>query len=120
MNGCGCTKCSLELDNRRRTHYTSLSKTAKIYLIKVYNEKETFYKIGKTINKTKTRFMGSGKLPYNYEIISEYDSKIDEIYDLEIDLHRKYKNYKYEPNIRFNGYTECYNLLLPINEIINL
>ena len=40
------------------------------------------------------------------------------VYDLENELHRQYKPYKYRPNEWFAGYTECYKIDLPIEEII--
>lgn len=120
INGTGCPKCALEISSYRRSHYIKLAETSTLYLIKIYNDKESFYKIGKTINETKKRFSGKGKLPYKYEIIKEYNSEIGEIYDLEILLHRKYKKYQYFPKINFGGYTECYTMQLPIDEIINL
>ncbi len=118
--GTGCPKCSLDCNTYRRSHYIKLSETATLYLISVYNNEESFYKIGKTINEVKKRFPCKEKLPYNYTIIKEYKSNIEEIYDLEIELHRKYKDFKYLPKINFKGYTECYRTDLPIQEIINL
>lgn len=119
MNGCGCTKCALEVDTFRRSHYIKLAEKATLYLIKIYNEREVFYKLGKTIGKTKRRFAGKQKLPYEFMIINEYNSEISEIFDLEIKLHREYKNFQYFPKINFKGYTECYTMELPIEEIIN-
>lgn len=120
INGSGCPKCALELDSYRRSHYIKLAETSTLYLIKIYNDDESFYKIGKTIGEIKKRFSGKGKLPYKYTIIKKYNSEIGEIYDLEILLHRKYKKYQYFPKINFGGYSECYTTQLPINEIINL
>ena len=120
LNGCGCPKCALEIDTYRRSHYIKLAEKATLYLIKIYNEHEVFYKLGKTIGKTKRRFAGNKKLPYEFTVINEYSSEIGEIFDLEIILHRKYKNFQYFPKINFKGYTECYTMQLPINEIINL
>jgi hypothetical protein len=120
MNGTGCPKYAIEINTFKRKSYIDLAETSTLYLIKIYNESETFYKIGKTIHKIKRRFCGKNRLPYNYEIISEYKSEIGEIFDLEIELHKKYRNFKYLPKIKFKGSGECYNLDLPIDEIINL
>lgn len=119
LNKSGCTECIRELDFRKRSHYITLAEKAQIYLVKLSNEEEQFYKIGKTINSTSQRFSGK-RMPYTVEIIHEYIDDILKIYDLEIKLHKLYKKYKYLPNIRFKGYTECYTLELPIQEIINL
>lgn len=56
-------------------------------------------------------------MPYQYKIIKEITDKSEYIYDLEKELHRKYKKFKYEPKIYFGGITECFNINLPINEI---
>lgn len=120
INGSGCPKCALELDSYRRSHYTKLAETSTLYLIEVYNDEESFYKIGKTIHEVKKRFSGKKKLPYNYKLVKEYNSEIGEIYDLEIELHRKYKQFQYFPKIYFGGYCECYTTQLPIQEIISL
>jgi len=42
------------------------------------------------------------------------------IFDLENILHRQYKIYKHRPENKFAGHTECYNIKLPIEEIIKL
>ena len=82
----------------------------KLYLIKCYNETETFYKVGRTYNTLKTRFY---QLPYKYEIIKIITS-IDGgyIYDLENRFKRIYKNKKYIPIIKFGGMYECFKKIL--------
>ena len=115
----GCTLCVRELDFRKRSHYITLAEKAQIYLVRLSNEEEEFYKIGKTINSTSQRMSGK-RMPYEVDIVHEYKDEIVKIYDLEIELHKLYKAYKYIPNIRFKGYTECYTLDLPIQEIINI
>lgn len=118
LAGQGCSKCSREMNYFRKSHYTKISKESILYLVKIYNENEEFYKIGKSIYGANKRFKYS-PLPYKFDIIREYKAEIGLIYDLEIELHRKYKSYSYKPQIKFGGYTECYSTLLPINEIIN-
>lgn len=54
------------------------------------------------------------------KFISEVIEKYGDVYDLENELHRKYKSYKYKPLNWFAGHTECYITDLPIQEIINL
>lgn len=120
MRGTGCPKCSLDTNSYRRSNYIKLAETSTLYLLKIFNQDEVFYKIGKTISKIKKRFSGKNKLPYEYSIINEYTSEIGEIYDLEVILHRKYKTFKYPPKLYFGGYTECYTLDLPTEEIIKL
>lgn len=116
--GCGCPKCARETGRFKRSDYIKLKDTATLYLIKVYNDNEVFYKIGKTTYTVKERFAGG--MPYKYEIVNTLTSEIGFIFDLEIELHRKYKDYKHKPSIDFAGRTECYNLKLPLEEIINI
>ena len=115
--GNGCLQCAKETTVFKRSHYIRLADKANLYLIKLSNEDEEFYKIGKTINNISKRF-AKNSLPYKYEVITLINKDSGFIYDLEIKLHRKYKEYKYKPNIDFAGHTECYNLNLPIEEII--
>ena len=87
-----------------------------LYLIECYDGEEKFLKIGKTFQKIKSRFT-KNSIPYKVNVIKLYTSTSDEIWDLEIEMHEKYKEYSYKPKKYFNGYTECYNLSLPIDDI---
>lgn len=118
LNGGGCRKCADEIDIFKREDYVKLASNASLYLIKMYNENEEFYKIGKTIHTVKIRF--SSTIPYKYEIIDLINYETGFIYDLENELHRKYNQYKYKPLNSFAGHTECYTLDLPIEEIQNI
>lgn len=79
---------------------------AMLYIVKIFNENEEFFKIGITTLSLRKRFEN---LPYKFEILkinflSLYDAII-----LEDILHKKYKNFKYVPKISFGGETECFN-----------
>lgn len=78
----------------------------KVYVVKVSNKKETFYKIGKTFTTTKQRLKS---FPYRYEIIEEYEGNPFRISRLEKKLHRLSKEYKYTPLKQFAGSTECFS-----------
>ena len=127
----GCKKCHSEEMSARylgkegtggysRSGYITQAngREAIVYLIKCYDENEEFYKIGKTFLGTKIRFKGKKLMPYNFTEVDFYKGSAGEIYDLEVELHRKYKDYKYKPDFWFAGYTECYKTDLPIEEII--
>jgi len=88
-----------------------------LYLIRCWNEDEEFYKIGKTFLNINNRFKKCN-MPYNFEEVHFHYGEAGYIYDLENELHKKYREYKYRPNNWFAGYTECYMLSLPIVEII--
>ena len=116
--GNGCPTCSRLLNTYSRTDYIKLAKKAILYIVCFENEKEKFYKIGKTINSIKRRFFNKTS-NYKYTSIFEYEGEIDFIFDLEIELHKKHRQHSYKPYLNFSGCTECYNLQLPIDEIIN-
>ena len=117
-SGRGCDKCANELNIYKKEDYVKLSKTAILYLILLEHKDEKFYKIGKTINSIKRRFLNKSSV-YTFTSINEHINKSGTVFDLEIELHRKYSSYSYKPNFVFSGHTECYNLDLPIEDIIN-
>ena len=131
LGGC-CRKCLAEnisksLQGKEGTCGYSKSgyikqangRTACVYLIKCNINDEEFYKIGKTFLELNKRFT-KGNLPYSFETLHLHYGDAGYIYDLENELHRKYKFYKYKPEMWFAGYTECYKITLPTQEIIDL
>ena len=124
LNGTGCMKCEKtgnKTDKFTKEGYinTANERVTSLYLIECSSEKEKFYKIGKTFRGVEARF--SGKiLPYQYKVLKIYNSTAEEIWDLEESLHIKYKDYSYKSDKWFSGFSECYNMDLPIKEIIKL
>ena len=131
---CGCEKCgkeSLYLFRQENTigwmweawEQQGLDsknfESFKFYILKCWNEEEEFYKIGKTFLDINKRFT-KGNLCYFFDSVHFHFGEAGYIYDLENELHRKYKSYKYKPLNWFAGHTECYITDLPIQEIINL
>lgn len=119
--GAGCRECEVEpfkTNRRTKEGYVKLAngRPTYLYIIECYNEKERFYKIGKTFRKMKERYTNSN-MPYNYNIINIYENSAEYIWDLEADTHKKYKEHTYKPISWFAGYSECYKLTLPIEEI---
>ena len=53
-----------------------------------------------------------------YETIYEFNCDAGCVWDLEKELHKKYKHLQYFPEIKFQGYTECFTLDLPVDEVI--
>lgn len=122
LNGYGCKKCDIEpikINKRSKEGYCKLAdgRDTTLYIIRCYNENEEFYKIGKTFRKITKRFISSN-MPYNIEVIHRYENSADFIWDLEEEMHKKYKEYKYNPRQWFAGYSESYKLNLPIEDII--
>lgn len=90
-----------------KSQWTSLSDTATLYKIRMYNDNESFIKIGITKNSIKQRFSGV-RIPYKYEVIKMITGNSGYIYDLEIKIKKLFKKHKYTPLIKFKGETECF------------
>jgi hypothetical protein len=78
----------------------------KLYFLKLSDDKESFYKIGRTYRKLSER---TYRLPYTCEtlqLLEHSDPKI--IFDLEAHLKRTFKIHKYTPLKKFNGMGECF------------
>lgn len=130
LQGCGCPKCSKEKNKKYHSensfgwNYTNWEKKAlkskqfdsyKVYIIECWNETERFIKIGRTYRTVKNRFLSKKVMPYNYNILKEFVfDNARKCCEYEVELKRKYKNYKYFPNIGFDGVNECFKM-----EIIN-
>ena len=71
----------------------------------MYNETESFIKIGITTKEIKHRFL---RFPYKYEVLKLIEGDSGYIFDLENRTKRVFKKYKYKPLISFGGETECY------------
>lgn len=126
MRGVGCTECKNELtSNRGKQKPTGWDvsnwqkagersnnfDSFKVYIIKCWNDSETFYKIGRTFNTIQRRF--KSRMPYSYEIVKEFifDNARD-AFNKEADLKRLNKEFKYIPLINFDGQYECFNKIL--------
>jgi hypothetical protein len=81
----------------------------KLYVIRCFNDDESFIKIGKTFNRLKRRF---SQIPYQYEVLKVIESN-DGVYihKLEARLKNKYKHLQYLPIINFGGKYECYSTM---------
>jgi len=114
LRGVGCPKCS-HIDycggygkKRFINHPEIKNNPAILYLIYVTDETENFLKIGITEKDLNTRFIKNNKLPYTFTTKIIIEGKLYELYELEQRIKHKYKKYKYIPNKKFNGYTECF------------
>lgn len=125
LMGSGCTSCSF-LDGDRNNGYSRSGFISKakgrectLYLVRMFNDTEDFYKIGITSRSTEHRIKKSTDIKYNFEIIYEYKSfDAGYIWDLEKRYHREYKHYHYLPKIYFKGVSECFLSDLPTEEFI--
>ena len=120
LMGRGCNSC-----NNVGTYNKTLTERNKnkwqeefvyVYIFKMYNDLESFIKIGISKNiRSRIRKLKQ----YNCEPLFEF--KIDRYNAsyLEKALHKKYINYKYSPIYKFSGHTECFNVDIPIDDIIS-
>jgi len=118
LQGKGCNKCKADKLKKFPVGWSNTLWQAsaensnyfdsfKVYVIKCWNEKEDFYKIGKTYNSISRRFMG---FCYSYQVIETYMFKdAIECSKKEIELKNINKSNKYTPNKKFNGYSECFS-----------
>jgi len=80
-----------------------------VYVVRCFNDEESFYKIGRTMRSIKARFLRPSVMPYNYELIHHIIDTPENIFNLEIDLHRLNVENRYTPNLQFPGSTECFS-----------
>lgn len=82
----------------------------KLYFVRLYNDDESFYKVGITKHSAYHRFYVDDRIPYNIEVIKEVEMPLYEAYIREQQILEEYKDYYVEPNIDFAGRTECLNI----------
>jgi len=99
-----------------RSKFNSLykNKIVILYLIEVFNKKESFYKIGLTCKKINQRFSGLSKFGYSYKTIDVIYIKGEDTYDKEKELKKACKNNNYIPLKKYPGYTESFNKQIKI------
>lgn len=108
LAGHGCPACANEVSALPRSGFTALSDHATLYIIRCFNSKESFYKIGITTKSVDIRFKYC--LPYSYEIIMELSGDSGKVYDAEKSTLHKVKQHKYRPSIVFGGASECFSV----------
>lgn len=112
LNGKGCKSCSNEKPRQgwSRTGFVEMcgNRIAKAYLVRLYSNSESFYKVGITCNSVNARFKG---IKYSVEVISQIESSPQRVFDIEKTIHAKLKHFKYTPNLFFKGMTECFSEL---------
>ncbi len=119
---CDCPMCSVS--GWDRTSWVKICRKNKnsipcVYIVRCYNDSESFYKIGRTMRSIKNRFLRPSVMPYKYELIKQIISTPIEIYDLEVNLHRLNAEFRYVPKITFPGSTECFSNFKLTDEYIN-
>lgn len=110
-NSSGCPKCTYDKKQFDKEGFIRLcgNNPGTLYIIQIYDDKETFYKVGITSRTVNKRFYSA--LPYKYKIIKEISGKASDIYSLEKELHNKLYKYCYHPSKYFSGHTECFTYI---------
>jgi hypothetical protein len=81
---------------------------AVLYVIRVYNEGEAFYKVGVTFDLS-SRFSRL-KTCYKWRTVARFSSwNAGKVFDLEQRLHTEFRGLSYTPAASFGGHTECYS-----------
>lgn len=122
LSGKGCFKCArLKIgnshrDNPRGWSYTDWENSAKIsenfesyklYIVRLYNNEESFFKIGKTYVSLHKRIT-IGINMYSNEVIKVITGTAKYISELEKELQKKNTCFRYTPKQVFGGRHECY------------
>lgn len=124
----GCPECGREnttkyaQDNPSGWNYTHWATAAqksqwfdsyKVYVIKCFDVRESFYKIGKTFLSIDRRFNSMASMPYHWEIVKLIESA-DPKYISELEKKLQKENYinKYYPLREFSGSNECFKEIL--------
>lgn len=79
-----------------------------MYIIKIFNDKELFYKVGITSRTVADRFYDLEKIGYEYEIISIMEGTISNCFELEQKVIKQNRSIKYTPIHKIAGWTECF------------
>lgn len=124
LQGNGCSSCANELvggysrSDFMRKCDKNKNGNATLYVIRCYNDRESFYKVGITSNDLQTRFESKREMPYGFDEVYSIDGEAGYVYDLEVRLHSLLKPYLYKPDISFRGYTECFATTKPIDSLL--
>lgn len=124
----GCPICRIENTGWTRSKFINHCRRtgkAKLYVIKCFSNGEDFFKVGITSRTLNRRFSKFSKktsgtyIPYDFNSVFEVDADAEKVWDLEKEIHRKLKPFKYMPRKKFGGYTECFsNISKEVEEIL--
>lgn len=124
LMGKGCIKCGREKSNWNMLNYYRQNKNdaykmGTLYFVQLENKEtgEILYKIGITRRTIDKRFQKINKL-YNINVI--YNIKMSNIKTslYESFILKKFKDYKYIPHLKFEGWTECFKDKIDIKNYI--
>lgn len=124
LMGQGCKECANLRKGWSRTKYIArcekkYKSKSNLYVIECYNNTEHFYKIGITAQEVKRRFYGK-QMPYEYKVVTLIKFNSGFSWDLERQIHRVLRDFKYRPSVEFRGDTECFSEIpKEVHEFLN-
>lgn len=118
----GCPECGKLTGGYSRSDFQKLcDKNGKgngtLYVIECFSGDESFYKVGRTSVEVKNRFAGN-TIPYDYSEIYIVRDLGSFIFDLERRLHKLLAKHSYQPRMYFEGQTECFTTIKPIEKLL--
>lgn len=122
-NGNGCQKCGLITGGYGKSDYVRVcgERSSNVYLLKLSNDAELFYKIGISLNphSRANDIRKNTNNRYNVELLhSQEYSYSGDAWDVEKILHTEFVEDLYKPLISFDGETECFKL--DPNDVVKL
>lgn len=111
--GHGCPECAKfdyvggYCEDFFHKHPDKINELGTLYMLHIWDENESFYKVGITCRNIATRF--KSVLPYNYDVVHEESMTLYEAHLKEQELLSSLTHYT--PNKNFPGWTECVETL---------
>lgn len=113
LMGSGCPSCGEE----RRVERSSLSwieqaqkRVCTLYFLRLYSDKEEFYKVGITVHSVSWRYQDKNRLMgYKYEVLATYKSNATAVAAWEQSILETFAYLRYKPKHSFGGATECFS-----------
>lgn len=125
LSGRGCDKCRGESISKARRYgtvgwekevWTKAAKSSKnfdsfkFYILRLFKNEESFYKVGRTFTTIKGRFNSISFTGYKYEeILVTNSTNPDFIIAIESKIKKLLLKHPYIPSIPFDGRWECYS-----------
>ena len=104
--GHGCPKCGTVGFSKESWLKRLKNKKAYFYVLRVFTDDEEFIKIGITSTSINKRYKSLKN--YKFDVLIMLEETPSKVYDIEKELLKKYKNFKYLPKQKFEGWSECF------------
>lgn len=109
LKGRGCKTCNkYKYYSFSRTKYINLHKFSNFYFLLMSKNDEMFVKVGITFKRLKWRYTKTH--PYAVTKLLFFEQTSTFVWDLESHLKTILKQQRHIPKIKFNGWTECFNI----------